>query len=186
LQREIWKQAISGVDSKRFVFIDESGAKTNMTRLYGRAFGGKRVVDSVPHGHWSTTTMVAAVGATGTRAPFVFEGAMDTEMFCAYVKEVLAPELNAGDIVVMDNLQCHKNAAAQKLIQQAGAQVWYLPAYSPDYNPIEKMWSKVKAFIRKVRARTQEMLDKAIADALATITQSDICGWFKSCGYNIL
>ena len=95
-------------------------------------------------------------------------------------------QLNAGDIVIMDNLQCHKNAYARKLIEEVGAQIWYLPAYSPDYNPIEKMWSKIKAFIRKVGARTQELLYKAIADALATITQSDIHGWFKSCGYNIL
>jgi len=109
-----------------------------MTRLYGRAFGGRRVVDSVPHGHWNTTTMVAAIGTTGTRAPFVFDGAMDSEMFCAYVKKVLVPELNAGDIVIMDNLQCHKNAYARELIEDVGAQIWYLPAYSPDYNPIEK------------------------------------------------
>lgn len=185
-KRDKWRKTITGIDNRRFVFIDESGAKTNMTRLYGRAFGGRRVVDSVPHGHWNTTTMVAAIGTTGTRAPFVFDGAMDSEMFCAYVKKVLVPELNAGDIVIMDNLQCHKNAYARELIEEVGAQIWYLPAYSPDYNPIEKMWSKIKAFIRKVGARTQELLYKAIADALATITQSDVHGWFKSCGYDIL
>lgn len=130
--------------------------------------------------------MIAAIGTAGARAPFVFDGAMDSEMFCAYVEKVLVPELKPGDIVVMDNLQSHKNASARKLIEEVGAEVWYLPAYSPDYNPIEKMWSKIKAFIRKVGARTQELLYQAIADALDTITQSDIHGWFKSCGYNIL
>ena len=130
--------------------------------------------------------MIAAIGTAGARAPFVFGGAMDSEMFCAYVEKVLVPELKPGDIVVMDNLQSHKNASARKLIEEVGAEVWYLPAYSPDYNPIEKMWSKIKAFIRKVGARTQELLYQAIADALATITQSDIHGWFKSCGYDIL
>jgi transposase len=156
-----------------------------MTRLYGRGFDGGRVYDCVPHGHWSATTMIAAVGTEGPRAPFVFEGAMDTEMFVAYVKHVLVPELRLGDIVVMDNLRSHKNAHALELIEQAGAHVWFLPPYSPDLNPIEKMWSKVKAFLRKVCARTQETLYQAIADALATVTQSDIRGWFKSCGYTI-
>lgn len=156
-----------------------------MTRLYARAFGGERVSDAVPHGHWSTTTMIAAVGASGTRAPFVFEGPMDALMFRAYVKHVLVPELNAGDIVVMDNLRCHKDTDASSLIESVGAQVWYLPPYSPDLNPIEQLWSKVKAFLRKAAARTQECLNKVIADALTTITRSDIHGWFKLCGYNI-
>jgi len=110
---------------------------------------------------------------------------MDAEMFCVYVKEVLVPELNEGDIVVMDNLQCHKNSYARKLIKQAGAYVWFLPSYSPDFNPIEKMWSKIKAYLHKTCTRTKETLYQAIADSLNTITQSDIYGWFKSCGYNI-
>jgi len=156
-----------------------------MTRLYGRGFNGGRVYGCVPHGHWSATTMIAAVGTEGTRAPFVFEGAMDAEMFVAYIKHVLVPELKPGDIVVMDNLRSHKNVHAQELIEQAGAHVWFLPPYSPDFNPIEKMWSKIKAYLRKACARTQEKLYQAIADALATVTQSDIYGWFKSCGYII-
>lgn len=177
---------VTDVDVGRFVFIDESGAKTNMTRLYGRGFGGSRVRDAVPHGHWSTTTMIAAVGTTGHRAPFVFEGAMDTEMFRAYVKHVLVPELNPGDIVVMDNLRCHKDVLARELIQQVGAHVWYLPAYSPDLNPIEKMWSKIKACLRMIAARSQDALYQAIADALTAVTTSNIKGWFQSCGYNIV
>lgn len=171
------------MDIDRLVFIDESGAKTNMTRRYGRAFNGARVLDSVPNGRWSTTTMVAAIGSTGPRAPFVFEGAMNSRTFRAYVERVLVPELNPGDIVVMDNLNCHKDAQARKLIEQSQAHVLYFPPYSPDFNPIEKMWSKIKAFLRKVEARTTETLQQAIGDALDTITFSDINGWFSSCGY---
>jgi len=186
LRRQQWQQAIAwGLATGRFVFIDESSAKTNMTRLYGWAFDGARLIDAVPHGHWCTTTMIAAVGLGGAKAPFVFEGPMDAPMFRAYVKHVLVPELRPGDIVVMDNLSCHKDAEARKSIEDAGAYVWYLPPYSPDFNPIEKMWSKIKAFLRKTAARTQEFLYQAIADALATISLSDIRGWFKSCGYNI-
>ena len=110
---------------------------------------------------------------------------MDTEVFQAYVEHVLVPELKAGDIVVLDNLRCHADIHARRLIEKAGAQVWFLPPYSPDLNPIEKMWSKVKAFLRKACARTQEALYQAIADALATITADDACGWLQSCGYTI-
>jgi len=186
LARGLWQWLTGDIDVSRFIFIDESGAKTNMARLYGRAFGGARVFASVPHGHWCSTTMIAAVGTWGTRAPFVFEGAMDREMFRAYVKEILVPELKAGDIVVMDNLSCHKDEKARGYIEKAGACVWYLPPYSPDFNPIEKMWSKVKAFLRKVAARTEEALFQAIKEALAVITLSDIKGWFKSCGYSFV
>jgi len=185
IAREILHVSAGSTDTARLVFIDEAGAKTNMTRLYGRGFDGGRVYDCVPHGHWSATTMIAAVASEGTRAPFVFEGAMNAEMFVAYVKHVLVPELRSGDIVVMDNLKSHKNTHARELIEEAGAPVWFLPPYSPDFNPIEKMWSKIKAFLRKACARTQKTLYQAIADALATITQSDIRGWFKSCGYII-
>jgi len=186
VRRQQWQQTLAwGLITERFLFIDESSAKTNMTRLYGWAFGGARLIDVVPHGHWCTTTMIAAVGLGGAKAPFVFEGPMDSQMFRAYVKHVLVPELRPGDIVVMDNLSSHKDAEARTLIEDAGAYVWYLPPYSPDFNPIEKMWSKIKAFLRKTAARTQEYLYQAIADALATITPSDIRGWFKSCGYKI-
>ena len=183
---KLWQQAIAwGLPTERFVFIDESSAKTNMTRRYGWAFDGARLIDAVPHGHLSTTTMIAAVGLGGAKAPFVFEGPMDSQMFRAYVKHVLVPELCPGDIVVMDNVSSHKDAEARTLIEDAGAYVWYLPPYSSDFNPIEKMWSKIKAFLRKAAARTHEYLYQAIADAPATISLSDIRGWFKFCGYNI-
>jgi transposase len=165
------------------IFIDESGGKTNMTRLYGRAFDGQRVYDAVPHGHWCTTTMVSAIGWNGPKAPFVLGGAMDADAFRIYVERVLVPELQGGDIVVMDNLSTHKDGQARQIIKGAGAVVWDLPPYSPDFNPIEPMWSKVKAFLRKAKARTEEALVQAIADALGTITRDDCVAWFKHCGY---
>jgi transposase len=185
LAREAWARIVERTETSRFVFIDESGAKTTMIRLYGRGFDGARVYDRVPHGHWCTTTMVAAIGLRGAVAPFVFDGAMDTEVFRAYVEHVLVPELRDGDIVVLDNLSCHADRHARRLIELTGAQVWFLPAYSPDLNPIEKMWSKLKALLRKACARTQEALYQAIAEAFAAITPNDARGWITSCGYNI-
>ena len=154
-----------------------------MTRLYGRAFDGQRVCDSVPHGHWYTTTMVSAIGLSGPKAPFVFAGAMDAEVFRIYTERVLVPELQPGDIVVMDNLSSHKDSQARKMIQGAGAMILDLPPYSPDFNPIEEMWSKVKAFLHKTKARTEKALLQAITDALRSITPDDCAGWFKHCGY---
>ena len=184
-QREDWVRKIVGVDPWRFRFLDESGAKTNMVRLYGRSFDGQRVYDAVPHGHWSTTTMLSVVGLEGAKAPMVIEGPVDADVFRAYVEQVLVPELRAGDIVVMDNLSPHKASGIREAIEAAGAEVWYLPPYSPDFNPIEKMWSKIKELLRKAKARTQEALLDAIAAALSLVTVSDAKGWFESCGYNI-
>jgi len=168
---------------QRLVFLDESGAKTNMTRLYGRSFDGGRLVDATPHGHWCVTTMLSSIRADGTTAAMTIEGATDAEVFAAYVKEVLVPTLRPGDIVVMDNLAPHKMPAITTALETAGAEVWFLPAYSPDLNPIEKMWSKIKALLRKAKARTEETLLQAIRNALAAVTQSDAIGWFASCGY---
>ena len=165
------------------VFIDESGAKTSMTRLYGRAFGGKRAVDTTPHGHWSTTTMISALRFDGSTADMVLDGATDGAAFLAYVREILTPSLRRGDIVVMDNLAAHKMPAVTEAIEACGAEVRFLPPYSPDFNPIEKMWSKIKAHLRKVKARTKETLWQAIGEALKKVTASDALGWFESCGY---
>ena len=156
-----------------------------MTRLYGRAQRGERVRDSVPSGRWETTTMIAAVGRNGPQAPWVFEGALDGDMFEVYVTRVLAPTLQPGDIVVMDNLSTHKNKTARKAILDAGAEIWDLPAYSPDFNPIEKMWSKIKAYLRRHKARTTEELINAIGKALAKVSHKDIQRWFASCGYSL-
>jgi transposase len=165
------------------VFIDESGAKTNMTRLYGRAFGGKRAVDTAPHGHWSTTTMISALRFDGSTADMVLDGATDGTAFLTYVREILTPSLQRGDLVVMDNLAAHKMPKVLETIEASGAKVCFLPPYSPDFNPIEKMWSKIKAYLRKVKARTKETLWQAIGVALKKVTASDARGWFESCGY---
>jgi len=164
--------------------LDESGAKTNLTRLYGRAPKGQRAHASTPHGHWQTTTMIASVRMDGTTACMTLEGTTDTESFRAYVEAVLVPTLRPGDVVVMDNLSPHKSDPTLALILQVGAQVRFLPAYSPDLNPIEKMWSKVKSLLRSAEARTPADLVQAIGQALAQVTPQDTLGWFASCGYS--
>lgn len=171
------------IDPQRLVFIDESGAKTNMTRLRGRAIKGERVYDSAPHGHWYTTTMISSIRVYGDTACMTIAGPTTTEVFRAYIKEVLLPTLKHGDIVIMDNLSSHKATSIEALINSVGASVRFLPAYSPDLNPIEKMWSKVKEFLRSTKARTHESLLGAIAAALTTVTKTDAINWFASCGY---
>ncbi len=181
--RKAWTAKKQAVDASRFLFIDESGAKTNMTRLRGRCKGGSRLYDSTPHGHWETTTMIAALGLEGATAPMVIQGATDAAVFRAYLKHVLAPILKAGHIVVLDNLACHKGAEIRQMIEAAGAELRFLPPYSPDFNPIEKLWSKVKAFLRAAKARGTEQLYQAVGTALEKVTPQDAHGWFASCGY---
>ena len=168
------------------VFLDESGAKTNLTRLRGRALRGKRLLASHPHGHWQTTTMLASLRLDGSSACMTIEGATDTEVFRTYVQVVLCPTLRPGDVVVMDNLSPHKHDTILQVIGQAGATVRFLPAYSPDLNPIEKMWSKVKELLRGAEARTGQGLQSAIAAALACVTAQDAMNWFASCGYRFI
>jgi transposase len=182
-RREAWQAQAAGLDVSRLVFLDESGAKTNMTRLYGRSFDGRRVVAAAPHGHWCTTTIVAAMRVDGRTEAMVLEGPTDTEVFETYVGQVLLPSLRPGDIVVLDNLAPHKKPGVIAMIEAVGAEVWFLPPYSPDFNPIEKMWSKIKAFLRKAEARTRETLLAAIKAALQEVTGSDARHWFQSCGY---
>jgi transposase len=164
-------------------FIDESGVNIAMTRLWGRAPKGQRVVGSVPQNWGCNITLLAALSASGVCATMTIEGATDTEVFCAYVEQVLCPTLSAGDIVVMDNLSAHKAAAVRTLIESRGAHLIYLPPYSPDLNPIERCWSKIKTYLRAAKARTSERLDEAIERAFETITESDARAWFKHCGY---
>ena len=171
------------MDLQRLVFIDESGAKTNMTRLYGRAKAGARARDDTPSGHWCTTTMISSVRFDGSTACMVVDGATNKEVFEVYISNILLPTLQEGDIVIMDNLSAHKNQQVRKLIDSAGAQLWFLPAYSPDLNPIEKMWSKIKSILRTLKARTEEALINAVAKALDAVTANDAKGWFESCGY---
>jgi transposase len=165
------------------VFLDESGATTAMTRRYGRAPRGQRVDAAVPHGHWKVVTLTAAVRLGGVGACLAFDGATDAACFETYVGECLVSTLREGDIVIMDNLSCHKTAEVERLIRSAGAEVRYLPAYSPDLNPIEEMFSKIKEFLRSAAARTVDALIGAIGDALRSVTPGDILGWFKHCGY---
>lgn len=154
-----------------------------MTRLHGRAPRGERVHASAPCGRWQTTTMISSIRLDGSTAAMTIPGATDTEVFRAYVREVLCPTLHPGDLVVMDNLAPHKSDPTLQLIEAAGAQVLFLPAYSPDLNPIEKMWSKVKSLLRSAEARTPDELGTAIGSALAQVSAQDALGWFVSCGY---
>ena len=173
------------VELDQFVFLDESSAKTNMTRLYGRAPLGQRCHFSTPHGHWSTTTLLSAIRCTGVieDASVVFDGATDAIVFRCYVEECLAPSLRKGDIVVMDNLSCHKVTGVREAIDSVGASIWYLPPYSPDMNPIEKMWSKIKASLRRAAARTTEGLIHSVGEALRNVDADECRAYFGSCGY---
>ena len=174
------------VDVRRLVCLDETGAKTNMTRLYGRARKGERVIDFAPHGHWNTSTLVAALTWQAPIAPMVLDGPMDAAAFKAYVEQMLIPALPADAIVVMDNLSAHKAPAILRLLRDAGAELKYLPPYSPDFNPIEPMWSKVKTSVRAAKPRTQEALHATIATALEAISSSDIHGFFSHCFVGII
>ena len=157
-----------------------------MTRLRGRAPRGQRLVMGCPHGRWTTTTMISSVRLDGTSACMTIAGATDTEVFRAYVRDILVPSLRPGDIVVLDNLRAHKSEATLALIAAAGAQTRFLPAYSPDFNPIEMMWSKVKTLLRAAGARSHSALIRAIAQALAAGTADDARNWFAHCGYSFI
>jgi transposase len=173
------------MDTAKFVFFDETAAKTNMTRLYGRSLFGERLVASAPHGHWKTTTFVAGLSIEGIVAPAVFDGPINAETFLAYVEQVVVPCLRPGQTAVMDNLAAHKTPAVEAAVRAAGASILFTPAYSPDFNPIEKFFSKLKAHLRKVCARTKSALDDAIANCCAALTPTECENFFKSCGYGI-
>ena len=173
------------LDPGCLVFLDETGANTTMDRTHGRAASGKRVDGPVPHGHYRTTTLTAAVRLSGVIEPacMAFDGATDAATFEHYVERYLVPSLHRGDVVIMDNLSSHKSATVERLITEAGATVCFLPPYSPDFNPIEAMFSKLKAFLRSAKARTFEALVAALGDGLMTIRPGDVLGWFTRCGY---
>jgi transposase len=181
--RRLWHEQMPDLDVRRLVFIDESGAKTNLTRTRGRSPRGKRLKGFAPLGHWHTTTMISAIDLAGVRASMVLDGATDTEAFCVYIEQVLVPTLRGGEIVVMDNLQPHKHPRVRQAIEAAGATLAYLPPYSPDFNPIEPMWSKVKQSLRSTAARTFAALLDAIKAALASIRATHCIGFYTGCGY---
>lgn len=173
---------MAGIDPQRLVFVDESGTNTAMTRRYGRAPRGERVPEAVP-GHWESQTLIAGLRLSGVVAPFTFAGATDTATFQAYTARALAPELQPGDVVIWDNLQPHKDAAAIAAVAKAGARVVPAPPWSPDLVPVEKLWSKVKAWLRRAAARTKEAVEAAMGAALWAVCPQDILGWFQSCGW---
>jgi transposase len=183
--RESWKNDQPEMDSASLIFLDESGINMGMTRLYGRAFGQERVVDYVPDVRFDRVSILSSVRLDGTLVPLTYNGTLDGTLFLSYITRCLAPTLKHGDIVVMDNASAHMVKGVVEAIENCGAFVLYLPTYSPDLNPIEKMWSKVKSYLRKVKARTLDALYEALKDALNTVSLSDIKGWFAQANYSV-
>jgi len=180
-KRRSFRRKVVPIEPKRLVFVDETGVTTAMTPAYGRAPRGERVEASAP-ASWESVTVIAAMGLDGVRAPLAFPGAVNAATFLSYVGQVLVPALRHGDVVVFDNLSSHLGPAVFEAIGRAGASVLPLPPYSPDYTPIEEMFSKFKGFLRRVGARAKERLYDAIGDGLREITTGDILGWFRHAG----
>lgn len=181
--RRAWSEAQPVMDLEKLVFIDETWTSTSMTRRYGRAPRGQRCIASAPHGHWQTTTFVAGLRHHQLTAPMVTDGPMDGAMFLAYVRQFLCPTLQPGDIVILDNLSSHKVTGIKEAIVTAGATLLYLPPYSPDLNPIEKLFAKLKAFLRKAAKRSVKALWNEIGDVLDTISSTECANYFASSGY---
>jgi len=181
--RAAWRAAQPALDPDRLVFVDETGANTAMTRTHGRCPKGQRLVMAVPHGHWKTTTFVAALRSTGMTAPTVVDGPMNGDVFVAYVTQQLAPTLRPKDVVVMDNLSCHKKPAVRAAIAAVGAELRLLPPYSPDLNPIEKAYAKLKSRLRAAAKRTVTELEDYLGDVSTTFAPDECRNYFKSCGY---
>ena len=178
-----WKEFEKRLPADRLVFLDESGMNIGMVRRYGRGRGGKRVVDRSPLNKPKGTTVLSAIRANGIFAQASYQGGTTKEKFLQYARETLTPQLHSGDIVVMDNLSAHHAPQIADMIRQAGAQLLYLPPYSPDFNPIEKLWSKMKAYLRKCRALTLDVLELEIHNAFSSVTSFDCKNWFSAAGY---
>ena len=178
-----WTERQKRFDPTRLVFLDETWAKTNMARMRGRAVRGKRLVSTVPHGHWKTTTFIAGLRHDGVTAPFVVDRPINGTIFLAYVEHCLAPTLAPGDIVVMDNLSAHKVKGVRQAIEAAGAKVAYLPPYSPDLNPIEQFFAKLKALLRKAAERSIDALWNTIGRLLDQITNLECRNYIRNAGY---
>ena len=184
--RGLWRWLAERFDAGRLVFGDECGTHTSMRRLYSRAPKGERAYGKVPRNRGKNTTLIASMTLEGgIGASMISEGATDAKVFKAYVEHFLAPTLEEGQVVVMDRLPAHRKGRVRELIEQRGAELRFLPSYSPDLNPIEEAFSKIKGVLRKAAARTKEALIEAIAQALSAVTPRDAKGWFKHCGYNI-
>ncbi len=183
-RRQAWFDSQLDLDPERLVFIDETGASTKMARRHGRAPRGQRLGCSVPHGHWKTTTFVGALRLSGMTAPMVLDGPMNGAWFLAYVQQVLAPTLKPGDVVIMDNLAAHKSTPVRDAIEAVGARLLFLPPYSPDLNPIENAFAKLKALLRKAAARSIEQLWDAIARIIQTYSPHECANYFAAAGYD--
>lgn len=182
-ERVKFRELMKEVDANRLVVVDESGSNIALTPLYGRAPKGQRVHGSVPRNRGKNTTLLASLSLQGIGACMIIEGAVNAVAFEAYVEHILVPSLSAGQIVLLDNLSVHKGSRVRELIEARSCELLFLPAYSPDYSPIEETFSKVKAFLLRVGARTHEALQEAIGQALETVTAADALGWFTHCGY---
>ncbi len=182
-RRRAWFEGQLDLDPAKLVFIDETGLSTKMARLRGRAPRGERCRAGVPHGHWKTTTFTGALRLTGMTAPFVYDGAMNGNVFLAYIEQVLVPTLSRGDVVVMDNLPAHKPASVRDAIEKAGAKLIFLPPYSPDFNPIENAFSKLKALLRAKAQRTIKALWDAVGPLLDAFTPTECANYFRAAGY---
>ena len=181
--RDDWKKMQPTLDPKRLVFVDETGTNTQMTRLRGRSAKGKRLVDYAPHGHWKTTTFVAGLRNDAITAPLVVDRPMNGAIFQAWLEQQLAPTLTEGDVVIMDNLSAHKVAGVRAIIEKAGAKLQYLPPYSPDLNPIEMMFAKLKALLRKAKERTVDKLWDRIGVLLDEFTPNECANFLAHDGY---
>ena len=181
--RRLWRATTSGLPVEKLIFLDETGLSTKMARLYARSIGGARAVDSIPHGHWHTTTFVAGLKHQALVAPAVFDGPMDGESFLAYVEQILSPVLKPGDVVIMDNLSSHKVAGVRDSIQNTGASLRYLPPYSPDLNPIEQLFAKFKALLRKAAPRTLQRLWDRVRLLLSCFSPDECMNYFANSGY---
>jgi len=183
LHRKRWQQRQATIDPDRLVFIDETWTKTNMAPLRGWCRSGRRLIDRVPNARWRTLTFVAALRHDGISAPCLFDGPINGESFLAYVTQVLVPTLRPRDIVVMDNLGSHKSKAVRDALRSVGARRLFLPAYSPDLNPIEQVFSKLKTLLRKARARSCEAVASAIGDLLPAFQSDECANYFRHAGY---
>lgn len=183
-KRKEWEKNMGTLEIDRLVFLDESGSNVNMTRRYGRAKKKERVRDDVPLTKPKNTTVLSSIRLDGTTAHTVYSGGTTGEKFLKYLKGTLIPTLHKGDIVVMDNLRTHHMEQVRTVLEEAGMKILYLPPYSPDFNPIEMMWSKVKAHLRRLKNRTVETLTEGIEEAMKLITHEDCVGWFSHAGYS--
>lgn len=182
-ERRKWWEKVQKLDPKQLVFVDESGSNIALTRLYGRAIKGKRVKGIVPRNRGKNMTLISCLTLDGLGESLIINGSANGEIFEIYVERFLAPSLRTGQIVIMDNASIHKGKKVRELIEARGCQLLFLPAYSPDFSPIEEAYSKLKAVLRSLQARTRESLQEALGYALTTISSSDAFGWFRHCGY---